>query len=153
MVTIHDVPADKLIDELARHIKEKMSDIQPPSWIMFVKSGAHSERVPVQRDFWYIRAASLLRKIYIKGPIGVMRLRSEYGGRKKGKWRRPEHHLKSGGSIIRMILQQLEGAGLVEVCGKEGRVLTPKGRSLLDKIAAKVNKELEVTEPELKKYG
>ena len=46
-------------------------------------------------------------------------------------------------SNIRKILQQLEAAGLVEKT-KDGRILTSKGRSLLDKLAAQVRKNLEI---------
>jgi small subunit ribosomal protein S19e len=64
---------------------------------------------------------------------------------------RPERTRKAGGAIIRKILQQLEQAGLVAKT-KQGRVLTPEGRSLLDRIASKIARELIKTRPELAKY-
>ena len=45
----------------------------------------------------------------------------------------------------------MEKAGFVEKT-KEGRVVTPKGRSFLDKIAAEIKKELVQQIPELAKY-
>jgi hypothetical protein len=32
-------------------------------------------------DWWFVRAASMLRKLYLRGPIGVSRMRKFYGGR------------------------------------------------------------------------
>ncbi|MEM0333542.1 MAG: 40S ribosomal protein S19, partial [Candidatus Aenigmatarchaeota archaeon] len=42
------------------------------------------------------------------------------------------------GSIIRKILQQLESEGLVTK-EKKGRILTPKGRSFIDKIIGEIS--------------
>jgi small subunit ribosomal protein S19e len=82
----------------------------------------------------------LLRKLYLHGPIGISRLRVEYGGRKR-KGRRIEHVKPSGGSSIREPLQQLEKAGLVTHVEKDGRKLTKDGVSLLNKLAAQTLKE------------
>jgi len=126
-------------------------EVRPPEWAAYVKTGSHVERAPHNPDWWYIRAASILRKLYIKGPIGVSRLRKLYGGRKR-RGVKPAHFRRAGGSIIRHILQQLEEAGLAEKDGNRGRILTPKGRSLLDALAARIKRELERQIPELKAY-
>ncbi|WP_181933468.1 40S ribosomal protein S19, partial [Pyrobaculum aerophilum] len=77
---------------------------------------------------------------------------SAYGYRAKiGDKMRPERTRKAGGAIIRKILQQLEQAGYVAKT-KQGRVLTPEGRSLVDRIATKIAKELVKSRPELVKY-
>ncbi|OYT42114.1 MAG: 30S ribosomal protein S19e [Candidatus Aenigmarchaeota archaeon ex4484_224] len=136
MITVRDVNAQKLVERLKEELK-KFKEIEEPLWAKFVKSGVHKERPPEQEDFWYIRAASILRRLYLNGPVGVERLRSYYGGRKK-RGRRPERFRKASGAIIRKILQQLENAGLVQKVDKKGRILTPKGRSLLDRIAKEV---------------
>ena len=151
MTTVYDVPADILIDRLSKYLKENVKEIRPPEWAAYVKTGSHVERAPHNPDWWYVRAASILRKLYIKGPIGVSRLRKLYGGRKR-RGVKPAHFRRAGGSIIRHILQQLEEAGLAEKDGNRGRVLTPKGRSLLDAMAARIKRELEREIPELKAY-
>jgi small subunit ribosomal protein S19e len=87
----------------------------------------------------------------MKGPIGVQRLRSEYGGR-LDRGVRPEHAREGGGAIIRNALQQLAAAGLVETLGTKGRVVTSEGRRLLDAVATEIKSELEKQLPELKKY-
>ncbi len=70
MTTYYDVPADLLITGLA----EKMTTFEKivaPEWASQVKTGTHRERPPVQDDWWHTRAASILRKVAIKGPIGT----------------------------------------------------------------------------------
>jgi small subunit ribosomal protein S19e len=151
MVTVYDVPADAFIKKLAEYLKENVPETTPPAWASFVKTGAHVERTPQDPDWWYVRCASILRKIYKEGPIGVSRLRKDYGGR-RGRGTSPGHFKAGGGAIVRKAFQQLEAAGLAKASG-EGRVLTRDGRSLLDRLAGKVKRELEKSIPELKKYG
>jgi small subunit ribosomal protein S19e len=148
MVTVYDVPADKLIQKTAEKLKEM--DIGVPPWVDFVKTGVSRERRPDQDDWWYIRCASILRKIYVYGPVGVSRLRTAYGGR-KNRGHEPEHFYKGSGNIIRKALQELEKLGLVEKT-PEGRVVTPKGRSFLDNIAKEVRDETINEIPALAKY-
>jgi len=135
-VTPYDVPPDRLIARLKEKLKG-LSEIKPPSWLLFVKTGSHVQRAPSQPDFWYIRCASLLRKAYIKGSIGVNSLRVYYGGRKNRGVARQKFR-KAGGSIIRKALQQLEKAGLLEKLKTGGRRITPKGISLLNSLSKEV---------------
>jgi small subunit ribosomal protein S19e len=121
-------------------------------WAYMVKTGSHAERPPADREWWYTRAASILRKLYLHGPLGLSDLESMYGGRKSVGYSLA-HHRDGGGSNIRRILQQLESAGLVAKEGKKGRVLTNKGRSLLDRLSGEIFKELVKVNPELAKYG
>lgn len=152
MTSVKDVPADLLIAELAKYIKDNVPQVKPPVWAPFVKTGANKERPPTSEDWWYIRAASIMRKLYIYGPVGVGSLRTTYGYRAKiGDKTRPERTRKAGGAIIRKILQQLEQAGFVAKT-KRGRVLTPEGKSLVDRVAARIAKELVKQRPELAKY-
>jgi small subunit ribosomal protein S19e len=70
MAKAYDIPATKLIDRLSEQLK-KEKKIEPPNWSAFVKTGAHVEKIPQNKDWWYTRCASLLRKVYMHGPIGV----------------------------------------------------------------------------------
>lgn len=143
MVSVKDVPADLLIRELAKYLRENVPpQVKPPDWALFVKTGPNKDRPPMQEDWWYIRAAAVLRKIYLNGPVGLGSLRMAFSYRAKvGSAVRSERTRKAGGAIIRNILHQLEAAGLVTKT-KEGRVITPQGRSLLDKIALNILKEM-----------
>ena len=136
MTTVNDVPTEKLIQQIAEGLKAK-EQINLPEWARFVKTGPSRERPPVESDWWYMRTASILRIIFKKGPIGVNKLRLKYGG-KKNRGHKPERFYKSSGKIIRVILQQLEAAGLIEqkaVGVHKGRVVTKLGTSFVDKVA------------------
>ena len=151
MTTAYDVPANVLINRLSGYMKENIREIQPTDWAGYVKTGSHVERVPQNPDWWYVRSASLLRKLYMNGPVGVSRLRKEYGGRKR-RGVRPAHFAKAGGNILRSILQQLEQAGLAQKDGTKGRVVSGKGRSLLDAMSTQIKRDLDRENPELQNY-
>ena len=134
-----DVPATALVEAVAVELK-KSSEIKAPAWYGLVKMGPHAERVPEKADGWFVRCASLLHTGYKSdGVIGVRRLRNKYGGRREHVVSHA-HHVKSGGKAIRLALQQLEKAGLMEK-QKVGRRISSKGRALLDKTAAVMEKK------------
>ena len=151
MTTPHDVPASKFIDRLAKYLRENVDEVQPLPWSTFAKTGTHVEKQPQNPNWWYTRTASILRKVYIHGPIGLEKLRADYGGR-KGFTVKPNHASKAGGSNIRKTLQQLETAGLIQTTRPQGRRISPKGRKLLQEVSDTVTKEIVKTIPELKKY-
>jgi len=149
--TPYDIPPSVLIERLSKHLKEEVDEIAPPAWTPFIKTSIHNQRPPQNPDWWFVRCASILRKIYVKGSIGIEKLRQEYGGR-VDRGAKPEHARKGGGAIIRNALQQLQKAGLVKPQRNEGRVVTNEGRRLLDRLATELKVELEKTQPALTKY-
>ncbi len=151
MATMYDVPADALIEALAEDLEDRLEE---PDWAAFAKTGANRELPPEQENFWAIRAASLLRKVADRGPIGVERLATEYGGAKEGSNRyrvAPDRRADGSRNLIRTILQQLEEEGYVETAEGEGRRITPEGRSYLDETAGNVLADLD--RPELERYA
>ncbi len=141
MPTMYDVPVNDLIEEAAKEL-QKVDEIKPPSWSVFVKTGVHKERPPARSDWWFIRCAAVLRSVRELGPVGVQKLRTKYGGRKR-RGHQTEHFYKGSGNILRKALQQLEAAGLIkkgEAGTRKGRIITPQGTSLLDKAAVKLYK-------------
>ena len=153
MSTVYLVPANELIKELTEELKKGYSEaIKPPAWADFVKTAVYKTKQPTQRDWWFTRCASVLRKLYVKNTIGVARLRGEYKG-PQPRGTGPVQSRKGSGSILRKILQELEAASLVEKNEKKGRRLSPKGVSLLDRVAHKVRSSLQKEIiPDLKKY-
>ena len=134
-----DVPINDLIEETAKELK-KLKELEAPEWSQFVKTGVHKERPPMDNDWWYMRAAAVFKSVEKLGPVGVSKLKTKYGGR-KNRGVRPEHFYKGSGKIIRIILQQLEEAKLIKKDEKgvhKGRNITPKGISLLTKVAVKL---------------
>lgn len=150
MVNAHDVPSSKLIGALAAQMKS-LPGVQEPDWARWVKTGSHAERPPVNADWWFSRAASLMRKLYIHGPVGLSDLERAYGGSKALHYF-PKHHRDSGGSSTRRILKQLEQAELVAKTPK-GRVLSPKGRAMLDKVSREIFTSLAEENKALARYA
>lgn len=134
MANINDVDASEIIKLAAERLKGK---IKKPEYVNYVKSGASKERVPEDPDFWYIRTASVLRQVYVNGPVGVSKLRTRYGSRKQHVVHH-HHHMPAGGSMISDAFKELEGLDYVKKTGK-GRIITPKGKSFLDKLSNEVN--------------
>ncbi len=133
---INDVNPNTLIETAAKELKTK---IKAPEWSLFVKTGVGRERPPVSPDWYYVRSAAVLRKVYLHGPIGVSKLRTQFGN-KKNRGTQTEEFRKASGKIIRSILQQLEDAKLIQKAEKgihKGRMITSQGKSFLDKLAKK----------------
>ncbi|MFH1752262.1 MAG: 30S ribosomal protein S19e [archaeon] len=143
MATEFEVPAIDLINKVAESL-EKDLKAGKPGYADFVKTGVHTERAPLQENWWFVRMASILRKISLHGPVGVEDLRGEYGG-KRNRGVKPHHHTKASGSIIRKSLQELEKLGFVKK-EKKGRVITAKGKSFLSKQVKIVLSELKKKE-------
>jgi small subunit ribosomal protein S19e len=150
MTTVYDVPSENLIKKLAEKLKA-IEVCKQPEWAPFVKTGVNREKAPTDPDWWYVREAAILRKVYVKGPIGTMHLRAEFTGtRDRGS--KPNIAKMSSGSIVRTALQQLEEAQLVRTVKGKGREVTPAGRKLLDNTAYEVLKEVIKDHPDLGKY-
>ena len=135
MSSIYNLPAAEYNDKLAAMLKE-MPAFKMPEWALFVKTSVSKLRPPENSDWWYNRAASILRQIYLQGVVGVSRLRTKYGSR-KNRGAKPEIFMKASGKIIRTMLQSAEKEGLLEKVkeGKRfGRKLTVKGKQLLEEI-------------------
>ncbi len=148
MTTAYDVAPDELVKNVAEKLKKNKA-IHLPKWAMDVKTGVSKELPPQDSDWWYVRCGSVLRQIYINGPVGVARLRTYYGskhrrGVKKGRFK------EASGKIIRTVLLQLEQAGYVvnPEKGKKGRIISPKGQSFLDDTAHGIKTMENQTEQE-----
>lgn len=150
MAKVYDVPADVLISRLAEILKNE--DIPAPSWVPFVKTGVHADKPPQDREWWHTRCASLLRKIYLRGPVGVNELCREYGGGKPRGYG-AAHHRDAGAAIIRNAIHGLEKLGYVEKAEKKGRIASKQGMQKLDKLATDILKELIIERPQLKVYS
>ncbi len=133
-MSIYVVEPGTFIRIVAEKLKE-YPEIKPPQGSEFWKTAFFKELAPLDSEnFWYIRCASLLRKVNKFGPIGVNRLRKHYGGRNR---RGPglNHSAKGSGKIVRVALQQLEDAKLITITEKNGRKISSEGKSLLERTA------------------
>ncbi len=150
MTTAYDVPTKELIAVVSKKLQNEKT-ITPPEWSIIVRTAVHKENPPENDDWWYTRCASILRKIYTHHTIGIQHLKDQYSG-KRDKGSKPYKARSGSGSIIRKAVQQLEAAGYVNKLRGKGRMLTPKGRALLDNSAHEIKQQLITSMPELKKY-
>ncbi len=151
MTTVYDVPPGLLIERLTEQLA-KEAKIKPPEWAKFARTGVHTEKAPVQADWWYRRVAAVLRKVYVQGPIGSTHLAAEFGGR-RDDGSAPYHPRRGSRSIAREAMQQLESLGYLSKIEKKGRTITPAGRKLLDHVSHEILLELAKSNPELTKYA
>lgn len=142
MTHILTVNPHQLIKKVADELKKRKM-VEPSEWSRFVKTGRSKERLPDNPDWWYHRAAAILRSIARLGPVGTQKLRTKYGS-KKNRGHQPEIFFPASGSIIRKILQQLEKSELIRQTEKgvhKGKILTSQGTSFLDQIAVQIAKD------------
>ncbi|MBI4363145.1 MAG: 30S ribosomal protein S19e [Euryarchaeota archaeon] len=144
MTTAFDVPAEPLLRALSDHLRAS-DKLHVPEWAQFAKTGAHRERAPRDPNWWHTRCASILRRIYLDGPVGVSRLTTYYGGKER-RGSAAARHARGSGSLIRDALQQMEKAGLVKKA-KTGRIISPAGRKLLDSLARQIAPPAEKKAP------
>lgn len=138
---VFDVPIDLLLETISQDLK-KESTVQAPAFAAYVKSGVHAERAPQNEDWYFVRCASILYRVFKDGPVGTESLRTYYGGR-KSRGSKPHAHRKASGKIIRLALQQLEKAKLISTAKTGGRTITPAGQKYLNamsKIALEASK-------------
>ena len=137
---LYNVDSRDLNRELARELKERKL-VTPPAWAPFVKTGSHRERAPLHQDWWFHRAAAILRAVDVKGPIGTAKLAVRYGGR-KNRGVAPDQYTEAGTNIIRKCLQQLEKSKLikqVDFDGHKGRVITKEGNAIIKGAMSRCN--------------
>ena len=101
-ISVYDVYQIDLINAVAEKLK-KIPGIIPPEQSRFWKTASFKEKAPIdQENFWYVRCASLLRKLYVRHEIGVNKLRKEYGGRDRNHVQKK--HKKPGSGIVFFVI-------------------------------------------------
>ncbi|KAL1557141.1 Small ribosomal subunit protein eS19x [Salvia divinorum] len=123
---VKDVSPHEFVKAYAAHLK-RSGKLELPEWTDIVKTGVLKELAPYDPDWYYIRVASMSRKIYLRGGLGVGAFQRIYGGSKRNG-SRPRHFGKSSGSVARHILQQLQNMNIVEPDTRGGRKITSSGQ-------------------------
>eukprot|EP00467_Chlorarachnion_reptans_P020664 CAMPEP_0114512608 /NCGR_PEP_ID=MMETSP0109-20121206/15074_1 /TAXON_ID=29199 /ORGANISM="Chlorarachnion reptans, Strain CCCM449" /LENGTH=176 /DNA_ID=CAMNT_0001692319 /DNA_START=35 /DNA_END=565 /DNA_ORIENTATION=- len=142
MATVKDVPAQPFIKALAAHFKEG-GQMEIPDYAEYIKTAPFKELSPYDPDWYYVRAASIARKVYLFGGMGVGGLAKVYGGRSQ-KGTRRGHFKRASRGVLRHILRQLSEMKIV--CKKvdtKGRFITSEGQKTLDVIAKQLVAKLE----------
>merc|ERR1711865_948277 len=104
-----DVAAQDFVIAYAAHLK-RIGKIEVPKWADLVKTAAFKELAPYDQDWYYIRAAAIARRVYLRGDVGVGAFKKIFGGR--------AHRGKEG--------------------HRKGRRITPQGQRDLDSIAGQI---------------
>merc|ERR1711966_553797 len=138
-VTVKDVASHDFVIAYAAHLK-RIGKIEVPKWADLVKTATHKELAPYDPDWYYIRAAAIARRVYLRQGLGVGALRKQFGDRNTNRGTHPEKHALAAGGVIRHILIQFEANNLMEktTTMKGGRKLTPSGQRDLDLIAGRI---------------
>lgn len=143
-ICVRDVSAAAFIKAYAEHLKNS-DKFELPVWADTVKTGVFKELAPYGDDWYYIRAASIARKVYLRPGIGVGQLQKWYGG-SYSRGARTEHFRKASAGVIRSVLLQLEEMKVMEKLENGGRQVSRVGQQDLDRIAGTVFRQSEEEE-------
>lgn len=144
MTKVEKVCPVKFIEKLSVSLKEEKK-IEAPQEAEYIKTGHRQELSPTNPNWYHIRVASVLRKLYIeeltnpakaKNGFGTLWFARVYGGA-KNNGHKPSHTVTGSKSLVRRILQTLEKAQLVSQVSRGGRKLTSTGTAYLEEIAEK----------------
>merc|ERR1712072_206310 len=104
-------PVNDFIKAYAEHLK-KSNKLGLPKWIDLVKTGHYHELAPYDEDWFYTRAAAIMRKLYVKPHVGVGRLANKFGGKERNGSAR-KHHSTDSKAVISACMKALEEAKLL----------------------------------------
>jgi small subunit ribosomal protein S19e len=130
---VRDVPSDAFIAAYSEVLKNNDKFVVP-KWADLVKTGVHKELAPYDPDWYFVRAAAIARKIYLRQGTGVGALKKRFGGNYR-RGSRPEKHQDAAGGIIRNICLTLDELKITEAHPKGGRRITRIGQQALDLVA------------------
>ena len=115
MIDIFTVKPDVFNQALADHLKNTSKVVLPKN-VDIIKTCHGKQRTPSDRDWYYKRAASIVRRMVLAmnsgSRVGVRKLSSRYGCA-KNRGSRPSKHVDGSKGIIRRIIQDLEKADWV----------------------------------------
>ncbi|XP_057614587.1 40S ribosomal protein S19-like [Chionomys nivalis] len=135
-VTVKEVNQPEFVRALAAFFK-KSAKLKVSEWVDTVKLAKHKELAPYDKNWFYTRAASIACHLYQHGGAGVGSMTKIYGGWQRNGVR-PSHFSRGSKSVVRHILQALEGLKMVEKDQDGGHKLTPEEQRDLDSIGGQV---------------
>jgi len=143
--TMKDVSANKWVRAMASHLKQT-GKLFVPTCAEFVKQSHGNQRAPQNPDWYFYRAAAVLRRIYQRPGTGYGGLSKPFG-MKKNNGSRPEKFVRAAKGMLHWVCKSLEGMKLIGKGKKSGRVITKEGKRKCDAIAfnVKIGKKGQLT--------
>lgn len=134
--TVRDVPANKWCKAVAQQLKRE-GKIFVPTCSDLTKTSHGRERAPQSNDWYYMRCASVMRRIYVRPGTGYGGLSKAYGNL-KNRGCKPERTIRAATGPLHWACKSLEGLKLITKGKGKGRVMTPAGKKLADTVAFNV---------------
>jgi len=148
-VCVKDVDAFKWIKGFAAHLKTQ-GQLEVPEFVDYTKTSSAKTLAPQDPDWYYVRSAAVLRRVYLRPFTGIGGLSKVFGSA-YGK-SRPMHFRTAAKGVLRHVLQSLEKLGLLTKSDDGGRVITKAARRDCDRVAMKVlGKQVRMFEPKAAK--
>eukprot|EP01083_Nonionella_stella_P127114 385022_1 len=144
-VCVKDVNPGQWITAFAAHLKQQGS-MDVPECVDYAKTGISRILPPQNPDWYYVRAAAVLRRVYLRPFTGIGGLSKVFGS----TWglSRPLHFRTAATGILRKVLHSLEKLNLLAKSEDGGRVITKSARRDCDRIAMKVlGKKVQMVAP------
>ncbi|XP_037955813.1 40S ribosomal protein S19-like [Teleopsis dalmanni] len=122
---------------------KKSKKLKMPADAILFKAGKCKKLIPINADWFYLRCASILRRMYKRGPIGIGKLREMYGGRRRRAFRPRYFSIVADGLLI-VVLKALSQAKMIKFV-PGGRTLTYRAQRKIYRLAqiiAHVDREI-----------
>uniref|UniRef100_F1L980 40S ribosomal protein S19G n=3 Tax=Ascaris suum TaxID=6253 RepID=F1L980_ASCSU len=67
--SVKDVDQHEIVQHIAKFLK-KSGKVKVPEWSDVTKMGISKELAPLNSDWYYVRTASIARRLYVRSPTG-----------------------------------------------------------------------------------
>lgn len=67
--SLKDVDQQEVVKHIAQFLK-KSGKVKVPEWSDLVKLGTFKQLAPIDPDWYFIRTASIARRLYVRSPVG-----------------------------------------------------------------------------------
>lgn len=68
--SVKDVDQSEIVEQIAGFLK-RSGKMKAPHWSEIVKLGVNKELAPINSEWFFVRTASIARRLYIRSPTGV----------------------------------------------------------------------------------
>jgi len=120
-----------------KRIEVMDKDNKLPDWVDHAKTACFKELAPLSKHWLYHRMACVMRRVYMRHPIGVGQLTKTFGGLNKQRGVRPNKTGRGAKKNIRYCLQAAEKNGWIKK-GEKGRVMTVAGLNFMEDFARRL---------------